>query len=61
MWGEWIPTVEKMNRQVYPRIAAYAEAFWSAPSQKDFSRFQRSLLPFLTAADGQGENPVHYV
>ena len=48
MWGEWIPTVEKMNRQVYPRIAAYAEAFWSAPSQKDFSRFQRSLLPFLT-------------
>ena len=48
MWGEWIPTVEKMNRQVYPRIAAYAEAFWSAPSQKDFARFQRSLLPFLT-------------
>lgn len=48
MWGEWIPTVEKMNRQVYPRIAAYAEAFWSAPSQKDFVRFQRSLLPFLT-------------
>lgn len=48
MWGEWIPTVEKMNHQVYPRIAAYAEAFWSAPSQKDFARFQRSLRPFLT-------------
>lgn len=47
MWGEWIPTVEKMNHQVYPRIAACAEAFWLLSSKKDFSRFERSLVPFL--------------
>lgn len=47
MWGEWIPTVEKMNYQVYPRIAAYAEAFWLPAEKKDFGRFRDALKPFL--------------
>ncbi len=29
MWGEFIPTVERMNEQLYPRIAALAEVAWS--------------------------------
>ena len=47
MWGEWIPTVERMNSQVYPRIAACAEAFWLYPAKKDFGRFKFNLLPFM--------------
>ncbi len=47
MWGEWIPTVEKMNYQVYPRIAAYAEAFWLPAGKKDYDRFKENLQPFL--------------
>lgn len=43
MWGEFIPTVEDMNRQVYPRIAAYAECGWSGEGLKDYSRFEHSL------------------
>lgn len=29
MWGEFIPTVEQMNKRIYPRIAALAEVAWS--------------------------------
>lgn len=47
MWCEFIPTVERLNEKVFPRIAAYAECGWTAPEKKDYSRFQTSL-PNLT-------------
>ncbi|PNW26647.1 beta-N-acetylhexosaminidase [Formosa algae] len=43
MWSEWIPTPEDLYRQVFPRIAAYAEVGWTNTSQKDFKRFQANL------------------
>jgi hexosaminidase len=42
MWSEWIPTVELMHRQIFPRIGAYAEVGWSA-QEKDFEDFARRL------------------
>lgn len=39
MWGEWIPTVEIMEKKVYPRLAAYAEVGWTALDQKDYDSF----------------------
>lgn len=43
MWGEFIPTVESMNKKIYPRIAAYAETGWTRLENKDYERFLRSL------------------
>ncbi len=43
MWGEWIPTVERMNYQTYPRIAAFAEVGWTSPRNKNFARFNKAL------------------
>lgn len=43
MWSEYIPTVEKMERQIFPRLAAYAEVGWTSLSEKDFERFKKSL------------------
>ena len=43
MWSEWIPRIEDMQRQVFPRIAAYAESGWSRADQKDFGRFISAL------------------
>ncbi|MDR1716231.1 MAG: beta-N-acetylhexosaminidase [Prevotella sp.] len=54
MWGEFIPTVESMNKKVYPRIAAYAETGWTAPEQKDYNRFLRSLDYFLDIWKAKG-------
>jgi hexosaminidase len=54
MWGEWIPTVDRMNERIYPRLAAYAEVGWTSRLNKDFRRFTAGL-PFLEnrwAAEG---------
>lgn len=48
MWGEWIPTVERMNERVYPRLAAYAEVGWTSRRNKDYKRWLAGL-PALEA------------
>ncbi|WP_160290226.1 beta-N-acetylhexosaminidase [Flavihumibacter solisilvae] len=47
MWGEWIPTVERMNYLIYPRVAAMAEVAWTKQEQKNFERFTKSLDSYL--------------
>ena len=47
MWGEHIPTVEKMYYQVFPRIAAYAETGWTAQHKKDFPAFKNALQKII--------------
>jgi hexosaminidase len=54
MWGEFIPTVESMNKKIFPRIAAYAETGWSNPQEKDFARFRQSLQPMLDRWTAKG-------
>lgn len=60
MWGEFIPTVESMNRLVYPRIAAYAETGWTGTDKKDYNRFLNSLNYFMDkwAAEGIVTGPT---
>jgi hexosaminidase len=43
MWGEWIPTVKRMEAKVYPRLAAYAEVGWTTKANKNLSSFQQRL------------------
>ena len=43
MWSEWIPKVSDLYRQVFPRIAAYAEVGWTKNENKNFMRFQKNL------------------
>lgn len=43
MWSEWIPTIQGMHKQIFPRLAAYAEVGWTQTSEKDFERFTKSL------------------
>lgn len=54
MWGEWIPTVADMERQVYPRLAAYAEVGWTEPENKDFHDFRMRIKDQLRRWDIQG-------
>ncbi|MFI3314662.1 MAG: beta-N-acetylhexosaminidase [Rikenellaceae bacterium] len=46
MWTEWVPDVDVLNRQTFPRIAAYAEVGWSEKEVKDFDNFT-SRMPAL--------------
>ena len=43
MWGEFIPTVESMNKLLFPRIAAYAEIGWSMENSRNFQQFSTML------------------
>lgn len=43
MWSEWIPTVPEMEKQIFPRLAAYAEVGWTTRKNKNYDRFQSSL------------------
>lgn len=45
MWSEWVPTVEIMEKQIFPRLAAYAEVGWTEMKNKDYDRFLESLEP----------------
>ena len=54
MWGEWISTVEKMEVQVYPRLAAFAEVGWTRLHQKDYGQFKIALSAQMKRWDLQG-------
>lgn len=43
MWSEYIPKVTDAYRQIFPRIAAYAEVGWTCKEQKDYKRFSIAL------------------
>ncbi|MCK4959802.1 MAG: beta-N-acetylhexosaminidase [Planctomycetes bacterium] len=54
MWGEWIPTVESMEKKVYPRLAAYAEVGWTAADGKDYEDFVERMKGQFRRWDIQG-------
>lgn len=56
MWGEFIPTVEDMNKMIYPRIAAYAEVGWTNAEKMNYKEFLESLHPFLIRWKLEGIN-----
>ncbi len=43
LWTEWVPNRKKLDQQVFPRLAAYAEVGWTNKDQKDWERFSQSL------------------
>jgi hexosaminidase len=43
MWTEWTPTNKDVERQTFPRIAAYAEVGWTALDNKDYDSFKIAL------------------
>ena len=43
MWSEWTPTNKEVERQTFPRIAAYAETGWTRNENKDYDRFRKTM------------------
>lgn len=43
MWSEYVPKVTDAYKQIFPRIAAYAEVGWTNKEQKDYKRFLIAL------------------
>lgn len=51
VWTEWIPDADKLERHVFPRLAAYAETGWSRKEDKDYQDFLRRLKGYVKILD----------
>ena len=56
MWSEWTPTNADVERQAFPRIAAYAEVGWTATANKNYESFKVALKKMQTHWDTLGIN-----
>ncbi|WP_242132465.1 beta-N-acetylhexosaminidase [Aestuariivivens marinum] len=56
MWSEWTPTYKDVERQTFPRIAAYAEVGWTTIENKDFDSFKVALKKMQSRWDNLGIN-----
>lgn len=54
VWTEWIPDADKLERHVFPRLAAYAETGWSRKEDKDYQDFLRRLKGYVKILDVLG-------
>ncbi len=54
LWTETLTTLEELERQAFPRIAAIAEIAWSPRGQRDFSEFAARLATLGTHLDALG-------
>ena len=57
MWGEWIPTRQRLEYQTFPRLSAFAEVGWTSPANKDYQDYLKRLRVQMKRWDLQG---VHY-
>ena len=56
MWSEWTPTNTDVERQAFPRIAAYAEVGWTSLDNKDYNSFKIALKKMQNHWDTLGIN-----
>ena len=56
MWSEWTPTNPDVERQTFPRIAAYAEVGWTQLENKDYESFKIALKKLEKHWDALGIN-----
>ena len=54
IWGEWIPTVERMHWQVFPRALALAEKAWTPRSDQQWPDFLDRLREHLPRLEVRG-------
>lgn len=53
LWTEFVPTRERLDWQVFPRLLAIAETAWLEPRNKDLSSFHQRLPAFLKQLDAK--------
>ncbi|MCH7408476.1 family 20 glycosylhydrolase [Belliella sp. DSM 111904] len=45
MWTEYVPSFEKLQYMIFPRLLAVAEVAWMENGKKDFEQFSKFRLP----------------
>lgn len=47
LWTEYVPDRKTADKRIFPRLAAIAEAAWSAPEDRSFARFEEGLPEYF--------------
>jgi len=57
LWTEYVPTVAKMQYQIFPRLFALSEVAWSKVENKDYTNFSEvRLAKHFARLDAMGYN-----
>lgn len=56
LWCETIPSMRRIEYQIFPRLLAVAEIGWSADSKKDWEGFQKRYVTEMDWFDAHGVN-----
>lgn len=56
LWTEWIPSWERVEYLITPRMLALAEVAWTQPENKDWEAFQGKVIRQLPRLDIMGIN-----
>ena len=56
MWGEYIPNIQRLEWQTFPRLLAFAETGWTPQNKKNYSSFKHKLNLFFKRLDLIGVN-----
>jgi hexosaminidase len=54
IWTEWVPNRDRLDWQVFPRLAAVSEIGWTSMSNKNYKSFRKRLIYFSQRLDYLG-------
>jgi hexosaminidase len=54
IWTEWVPNLERLGWQVFPRLFAIAEVAWTQNELKDYANFKKRIPHILKYLDALG-------
>ncbi len=56
LWTEWVPTPERLDFQLFPRMEALSEVAWTPEEKRDYQDFCKRLSKRMVALDRMGIN-----
>ncbi|MBN2154658.1 MAG: beta-N-acetylhexosaminidase [Candidatus Lokiarchaeota archaeon] len=54
IWTEWVPNLERLGWQVFPRLFATAEVAWTKPNLMNYALFKKRIPQLLKFLDALG-------
>ncbi len=51
IWAEWIPSRERMQYMIFPRMTALAEVAWGTANPAEFENYRQRLVPHFNRWD----------
>ncbi len=60
IWTEWVPNRNRLDWQLFPRLAAVSEIGWTSMSNKNYANFRKRLISFSRRLNYLGVNHADF-